>query len=83
MVSVVSFKSFSIQHDVHFVNHGPIYFKIDDKAAYTLGRGYLVIDMSCSAIEFMDVELKDTPRSQLPVSTLCFKPDFHQPKLAF
>ena len=56
MVSVASFKSSSIQHDVHFVNYGPIYFKIDNKAGYALGRGYLVINrllpkqpvMSCS-----------------------------------
>ena len=42
MVSIPSFKS-SIQHDVHFVNYGPIYSKTDNKAAYALGRGYLVI----------------------------------------
>ena len=46
MVSVSSFKSSSTQHDVHFVNYGPIYFKIDHKAGYALGRGYLVIDRS-------------------------------------
>ena len=28
----------SVQHDVHLVNDGPIYFKIDDKAGYALGR---------------------------------------------
>ena len=32
MVSVTYFKSSSIQHDVHFVNYGPVYFKIDNKA---------------------------------------------------
>ena len=42
MVSVSSFKSSSTQHDVRFVNYGPVYFKIDDKAEYALGRGYLV-----------------------------------------
>ena len=46
MVSVSSFKSSSIQHDVHFLNYGPIYFKIDNKAGYTLGRGFLVTDRS-------------------------------------
>ena len=44
MVSVSSFKSSSIQHDVHFVNYGPVYFKIDDKAGYASGQGCLVID---------------------------------------
>ena len=44
MVSVASVKSSSIQHDVHLVNYGPIYSKIDNKAGYALGRGYLVID---------------------------------------
>ena len=43
MVSVSRFKSSSIQHDVHFVNYGPIYLKIDNKAVNTLERGYLVI----------------------------------------
>ena len=43
MVSIIHFKSSSIQHDVHFVNYGPIYFKIDYKAGYVFGRGYLVI----------------------------------------
>ena len=56
MVSVASFKSSSIEHDVHFANYGPIYFKIDDKAAYALGQSYLVSDrsyhseVSCSAV---------------------------------
>ena len=62
MVSIASFKSSSIKPDVHFVNYGPIYFKIDDKAGYDLGRGYLVIDRSlqrrtvtsCSVVQFMD-----------------------------
>ena len=44
MVLVASFKSSSIQNDVHFINYGPIYSKIDDKAEYALGRDYLVID---------------------------------------
>ena len=47
MVSVTSFKSSSIQHDVHFVHYGPIYFKIDDKAGYALGWDYLVA-VQCS-----------------------------------
>ena len=46
MVSISCFKSSSIQHHVHFVKYGPIYFKIDDKERYALGRGYLVIDRS-------------------------------------
>ena len=33
---VTSFKSSSTQHDVHFVNYGPIYFEIDDKAGHVL-----------------------------------------------
>ena len=41
MVSVASFKSSSTQRDVHLVNYDPIYFKIDNKAEYALGRGYL------------------------------------------
>ena len=85
MVSVSSVKSSLTQHDVHLVNYAHIYIKIADKAEYALGRGYLVIDrslpqravMSCSAIWFMDVELKDTPRSRLPVGTFCFKPAFY------
>ena len=36
---------------------------------------------SCSALRFMDVVLKDTPGSQLPVSTLCFKPAVQLSKL--
>ena len=40
MVSVSSFKSSSVQHDVHFVNYGPSYFEIDDKAGDALVRGY-------------------------------------------
>ena len=46
MVLISSFKSSSVQHDVNLVNYGPIYFKINDKATYALGRGYLVIDRS-------------------------------------
>ena len=34
MVPVSSFKSSSIQHDVHFVNYCPIWSQIDDKAGY-------------------------------------------------
>ena len=46
MVSISGFKSSSTQHDVHLVNYGPIYFKIDNKAGFALGRGYLVTDGS-------------------------------------
>ena len=42
MVSVASFTFSSPEQDVHVVNYGPIYFRIDDKAGYALGRGYLV-----------------------------------------
>ena len=74
MLSITSFKLSLIQHDVHFVNEGPIYFKIDNKAAYALGED-LVIDrllprravMSCSAVQ-MFIVLKDTPRTQPPAS---------------
>ena len=38
MVSITSFKSSSIQHDVHLVNYGPIYSQIDHKAGDALGR---------------------------------------------
>lgn len=43
MVSVASFKSTSTQHNVHFINDGPYLSKMDDKAGYALGHGYLVI----------------------------------------
>lgn len=46
MVSIVSFKCSSIENDVNFVNYGPISSQIDRKAAYALGCGHLVIDMS-------------------------------------
>ncbi len=42
----LTFKSSSIQYDVHLVNYGPVLSKIDDKAGYTLGHGYLIIDKS-------------------------------------
>lgn len=44
MVSIASFKSSSIQHNVQLLNHGPIDNKIDINASYAVGRGYLVID---------------------------------------
>ena len=37
MVSIASFKSSSIQNDDTFINYGPLYFKIEDKAGYVLG----------------------------------------------
>lgn len=46
--SVSSFKSYSIEHGVHFVSYGPIYSKTDDKVGNDLERGFLVIDMSLS-----------------------------------
>ena len=45
MVSIASLKPFS-QHDVHFVNYGAIYFKIDDKAGDALGFGYMLMFQS-------------------------------------
>ena len=36
--TTLSFKYGHFWHDVDYVNHGPIYFKIDDKAGYALGR---------------------------------------------
>ena len=43
MASVASFKFSSIQHDVRFVNYGPIYFKIGDKAGHVLGAWLSII----------------------------------------
>ena len=53
MVSITSFKSCSMQHDVYFVNYGPVYFKIDNKAGYALGRDYLMINRSLPWRDFM------------------------------
>ena len=45
MVLISSFKVLSsIKHDIYFVNYGPVYFEINDKVGYALGRDYLVID---------------------------------------
>ena len=46
MVSISSFKSSPTQHDVHFVNYGPIWSKVDNTARYALERGCLVSDRS-------------------------------------
>ena len=81
MVLIASFKSSSIQHGVHFVN-GPIYFKIDDKAGYALGRGHFVIDrsiperavMTCSVSSGTKRHSKESASSKY--SNLCFKPAF-------
>ena len=40
MISITSLKSSSTQHDVHFVNLGPIYSKTAIKAGYAFGFGY-------------------------------------------
>ena len=64
MVSISIFKSSSTQHDVHLVNYGPIYLKIDHKAGYALGRGYLLIDRS---LPQGSVVLKVSAKSWLPV----------------
>ena len=53
MVSATSFKSSSIQHDVHCVNYSPIQRDIDDKAGKSLGRSYLMIDKLLSFIQSM------------------------------
>ena len=50
MVSIASLKYSSIQHDVHLVNYGCIYFKIDDKAEDASGpanqeRGLAMLTM--------------------------------------
>lgn len=45
MVSVAGFQSSAIQFDVGFVNY-PTESKIEDKAGYTSGRGYLVVKKS-------------------------------------
>ena len=53
MVLIASFKSSSIQRDLPFVNYGPIYLKIDNKAAYALGgatwglTGHYYIEQLC------------------------------------
>ena len=68
MVSIVCFKSSSVQHDVNDVNDGPIYFKIDDKAGYAFRQDYLVIDRSLPqrvSVQFMLIVLKDTLGSLL------------------
>ena len=78
MVSISSVKSSSTQQDVHLVNYGPIYFKIDKKTADVLGRviyhGELLRFFQCLVDAY---STKNTPMSQLPVSTLCFKPVFY------
>ena len=58
MVSIASFTSSAAQQDVHFVNYGHIYFKIDDKEAYAFGRidKLLPAVMYCSAVWLMDVK---------------------------
>ena len=45
MVSISSSKCFSSWNNVHFVNHGHVQGKIDDKVGYALGHGYLMIDV--------------------------------------
>lgn len=44
MVSIATFKSYFIEHCVHFVNYDPIYSKTEDKAGYYLGQDNLVIN---------------------------------------
>ena len=77
MVSVDSFNSSSTQHDVHLVNYDLISLKIEDKAEYALGRGYLVIDRLLpqqAVISFVQpfgsCSIKRHSRESLPVSTL-------------
>lgn len=44
MVSITSFKSPSIWHQVLFINYGSISRKIDDKAGEALGWGWFVVE---------------------------------------
>lgn len=47
MVSIASFKSSSLEHDVHFVNHGHIWSQIDDKAISNFaGSSFLNVHIS-------------------------------------
>ena len=78
MVSVASFKSSSIQHDVNFVNYGHIYFKIDNKAVYALGQAREVSSAANSYVLIRGLihtysTKRCCPRNQLPVNSLCFK----------
>ena len=58
MVSISSFKSSSIQHDVHFVNCVVMQSKIDDKITIALGRGYRVIDgQNCAIGAWLQVQV--------------------------
>lgn len=41
---ITSFRAFSIRHDFHLVNYGPLRCKICDKAECAVERGCLVID---------------------------------------
>lgn len=43
-ISILSFESSSIQHDVHCVNYVPLLSKIKDKAGHALGCCYLMVD---------------------------------------
>lgn len=40
ILSIISFKSSSIQHHVHFANYGAVKSEIDAKDGYSWGRGY-------------------------------------------
>lgn len=51
MISITSFKSSSMKHYVHFVNFGPVWSEIHDKAGSALGRGNLEINKSLTSPE--------------------------------
>ena len=44
MILIASVRSSSIQHDVHLLNYGLIYSKIDNKTGSALGWGYHATD---------------------------------------
>lgn len=70
MVSIASFRSSSVQHDVDFVNYAPIQTKTDDNARYGLGRGYLGNkNKPISDITVGDMHVFSTFRPKLGVMT--------------
>ena len=63
MVSICSFQSSLIQHDIHLAFDGPIKSKIDDRSGYALGHGYPVFYS----------QIKSAPSSR-QISGLCKNP---------
>ena len=70
MDSINSFKSSSIQYDVHFVNYAPTLSKIDNKASSALGRGYLLIDKS---LPHLSTDSQSESIDIVPTSTVLLK----------